>query len=285
MKKKKLEKDSMHPSSVQRRSPIQILFGTSFLKFLRRQEAVHGQACNVECHVINGPGLFEPGDGRACLQIIPEPRNENRWFSGVGDHDAVGHPVIVDLGGHGGLPVGGECAGGLDPGEIGIVEEHKKAASLAEVAEDDVLDHLGGVVAAIREVLLVGWELQDETIHAWDLLLSHVLRTAEYCRHCQRVQSLQRTKLRMIQYDMNTLPHLICIHIIIVRNWIWYNIQSPSLFHEILDSLNTIIVQTQSDRSYSRYVPSFRCWSIHCTIPYSFRGTQKARANIFPQNK
>lgn len=159
-----------------------------------RDEAVDGQAGDVERHLLDAPGLLHPRLGVAHGGLA-EAEQRDGGAPRVRDHDALDGAVVLQRGADGGLPVDGVAAGvRLDAGEVGVLDVHDQAGALAEVAEQDVPDDLRRPLAPLLQRLRVGRQLEDEAVLAVHLLLADAPRLREQPRRRQRIEPLHRRK-------------------------------------------------------------------------------------------
>lgn len=157
---------------------------------LRRDERLRAEAGDVEGDVVDGPRLLHPRDGAGGADVGAEAGEVGDGGARVRHHGAVGGAVVAEAGGDGGLPVHRRRAGGLDAGELRVVEAGEEAAPLAEVARHAVPDHLRRAVAPGGEHRRRHVEPQREAVLAVDGLLADVLRRREHRRDRHRVQPL-----------------------------------------------------------------------------------------------
>jgi hypothetical protein len=90
-------------------------------------EAVRGQAGDVERHLLGAPCLLHPRLGVAHGGLA-EPEQGRRGVPRVRDHDALHGAVVLQGGAGGGLPVHGVPDGvRLDAGQVRVLDVHHQA--------------------------------------------------------------------------------------------------------------------------------------------------------------
>jgi hypothetical protein len=90
-------------------------------------EAVRGQAGDVERHLLDAPCLLHPRLGVAHGGLA-EPEQGRRGAPRVRDHDALHVAVVLQGGAGGGLPVHGVPDGvRLDAGQVRVLDVHHQA--------------------------------------------------------------------------------------------------------------------------------------------------------------
>jgi hypothetical protein len=161
-----------------------------------RDEAVGGEAGDVERHLLDGPRLLHAGLGVAQPHgRLAEPEQGHGGPPGVRHHHAVHGAVVLDGRADGRLPVHRVAAGGgLDPGQVRVLQVHEESGLVAEVAEQHVPDDLRQPLAARPKSLRVRAQLQDEAVLPVHLPLADAPRAGEHARRRQRVQALRITK-------------------------------------------------------------------------------------------
>ena len=129
-----------------------------------RNEAIHGEARDIEGHLLDRPRLLHP-----CLGVahghFTKPEQGDHRAARMGYHYAFDRTVIIEEGVDGGLPVHSIAAGiGLDSGKVRVLHVDEQPGSLAEVAKEDMPYDLCRAFASSFQCLRISTELENEAI-------------------------------------------------------------------------------------------------------------------------
>lgn len=155
----------------------------------RRQEALRGQAHDVEVDLLDAPILLHArarppaehagrfGSSAVVVGAAAEPGQRDDGAAGVRDVDAVHGAVVADGRVHGGLPVRGRLGRRralrrADAQQVAVLEAGQQPRPLAEVPPHGVPDDLDVAAAPGAQGQRVGVDAEHEAVVAVDALLA-----------------------------------------------------------------------------------------------------------------